>query len=72
MNAIALNARPSASFDAKLAQTKALLQQAAQEFAPALTLACSLGAEDMVLADLVTALTSLIPAHAQTIKNAAA
>ena len=56
MNAIALNARPSASFDAKLAQTKALLQQAAQEFAPALTLACSLGAEDMVLADLVNTL----------------
>ncbi len=63
MNAIALNARPSASFDAKLAQTKALLQQAAQEFArdagadaPALTLACSLGAEDMVLAHLVNTL----------------
>lgn len=63
MNAISLNARPSANFEEKLAQTKALLQQAAQEFArdpgagaPALTLACSLGAEDMVLAHLVNAL----------------
>ena len=63
MTAIALNARPSANFADKLAKSRAVLQEAAQEFsraagaaAPALTLACSLGAEDMVLAHLVNAL----------------
>jgi phosphoadenosine phosphosulfate reductase len=63
MSAVQLNAKASPSFDAKLAHTQALLQQAAHEFscdagtaAPALTLACSLGAEDMVLAHLVNAL----------------
>jgi len=63
MSAISLNARASASFDAKLAQTSALLQQAAADYAPSspgtaprITLACSLGAEDMVLAHLVNTL----------------
>ncbi len=63
MSAITLNAKASTTFAAKLAHTQALLQQAALEFArdagatsPALTLACSLGAEDMVLAHLVNAL----------------
>ncbi len=63
MNAISLNARASSNFEEKLAHTRNLLQQAAQEFArdpgatrPALTLACSLGAEDMVLAHLVNTL----------------
>jgi len=63
MSAISLNARASASFDAKLAQTSALLQQAASDYAPShadtaprITLACSLGAEDMVLAHLVNTL----------------
>lgn len=63
MNAVTLNARPSAGYADKLARTTALLQQAALEFArdpgataPALTLACSLGAEDMVLAHLVNTL----------------
>jgi phosphoadenosine phosphosulfate reductase len=63
MSAIQLNAKASPGFAAKLAQTQQLLQQGAQEFArepgataPALTLACSLGAEDMVLAHLVNAL----------------
>ena len=63
MNAISLNARPSPSFDAKLSETTALLQQAAVDYAPdspgaasRITLACSLGAEDMVLAHLVNQL----------------
>jgi len=63
MNAITLNARASADFAQKLAQTQALLQQAATDYAPAsagatsrITLACSLGAEDMVLAHLVNQL----------------
>jgi phosphoadenosine phosphosulfate reductase len=63
MNAISLNARASANFEEKLAHTRDLLTRAAHEFArdpgaarPALTLACSLGAEDMVLAHLVNAL----------------
>jgi len=63
MNAVALNARASATFDAKLAQTTELLQQAALDYtpsspgaAPSITLACSLGAEDVVLAHLVNQL----------------
>ena len=52
--AIALHARPSATFDAKLAETVALLRQAAQT-APA-TQASSLGAEDMVITHLINAL----------------
>ncbi|MDR3370112.1 phosphoadenylyl-sulfate reductase [Rhodoferax sp.] len=63
MSAIDLHARPSASFAAKLAQTIELLQQAALDYAPTapgaaprITLACSLGAEDMVLAHLVNQL----------------
>ena len=63
MSAIDLNARASDSFDAKLAETTALLQQAARDYAasnpfgpPRVTLACSLGAEDMVLAHLINQL----------------
>jgi phosphoadenosine phosphosulfate reductase len=63
MSAIDLNARPSPSFAAKLTQTTELLQQAALDYAPTttgdaprITLACSLGAEDMVLAHLVNQL----------------
>ena len=63
MSAIDLNARPSESFAAKLAQTTRLLQQAALDYAPTttgaaprITLACSLGAEDVVLAHLVNQL----------------
>ncbi len=52
LNAIGLNARASASFADKLAHTQALLRQAAQAHAGTLTLACSLGAEDMVLTHL--------------------
>ena len=68
MNAITLNARASSTFDAKLAETTALLQQAALDYAPSspgtsprITLACSLGAEDVVLAHLVNQLQLNIP-----------
>ena len=53
MKAFDLYARPSATFDARLAATQDLLRQAARDHAGTVTLACSLGAEDMVLADLV-------------------
>ncbi len=63
MGAIDLHARASKEFDVKLARTSALLQQIAADHArapgaaqPAVTLACSLGAEDMVLAHLVNSL----------------
>ncbi|HEY8908593.1 MAG TPA: phosphoadenosine phosphosulfate reductase family protein, partial [Rhodoferax sp.] len=63
MSAIDINARPSDSFATKLAQTTRLLQQAALDYAPTttgaaprVTLACSLGAEDVVLAHLVNQL----------------
>jgi phosphoadenosine phosphosulfate reductase len=63
MNATELNARPSINFATKLAETTRLLQQAAQDHAPAtdgaaprIALACSLGAEDIVLAHLVNQL----------------
>jgi phosphoadenosine phosphosulfate reductase len=60
MSAIELNARASANFAQKLTETQALLKQAAQDYAPTqvgdeprVTLACSLGAEDMVIAHLI-------------------
>lgn len=63
MSAIDLNARASGTYAQKLAETQALLQQAAQDYAPSstgaaprITLACSLGAEDMVLAHLINSL----------------
>jgi phosphoadenosine phosphosulfate reductase len=63
MSAVELNARASATFAQKLTETQALLQQAATDYAPTapgaeplITLACSLGAEDMVLAHLINTL----------------
>ncbi|WP_180130296.1 phosphoadenylyl-sulfate reductase [Rhodoferax sp. BLA1] len=63
MSAIDLNARASSTYADKLAETTALLQQAARDHAasapggaPRITLACSLGAEDMVLAHLINQL----------------
>ncbi len=60
MSAIELNARASASFSAKLEHTRQLLAQIALDYAaphgsaaPGVSLACSLGAEDMVLAHLI-------------------
>ena len=55
-----LHARASADFDAKLARTQALLQQAAREYRP-LTQASSLGAEDVVITHLIQALDLDIP-----------
>ena len=67
-SAISLNARASADFDAKLAETKALLQSAARDYAAAsagatalVTQASSLGAEDMVVTHLINALALDIP-----------
>ncbi len=63
MKATELHARPSVDFEAKLAHTESLLRQAASNYAPVLpagpalvSLACSLGAEDMVLAHLINRL----------------
>lgn len=63
MNAIELNARASADFDAKLAETVSLLQQAAHDYAPLaaggaprVSQASSLGAEDVVLSHLINTL----------------
>ena len=63
MSAIELNARASNDFDVKLLDAITLLQQAALDYAPLaagaaprVTLACSLGAEDMVIAHLINSL----------------
>ena len=63
MNAIELNARASADFDAKLAKTIAVLQQAALDYAPlsagsapSISQASSLGAEDVVISHLINSL----------------
>ena len=63
MSAIELNARPSADFDAKLAQTTEVVQQAARDYAatvaggsPRVTQASSLGAEDVVVSHLINSL----------------
>jgi len=63
MSAIDLNARASKDFDAKLAETTALLQQAAKDYAPLIvggasrvTQANSLGAEDVVVSHLINSL----------------
>ena len=60
MSAISLHARASKDFDAKVAETIALLKQSATDFAPAsecetplVTQASSLGAEDMVISHLI-------------------
>jgi len=53
MTAIALYARPSKDFDAKLAETVQLLRDAAAQHPGAIVQATSLGAEDMVITDLV-------------------
>jgi sulfate adenylyltransferase subunit 2 len=53
-------AQPSADFEAKLARSRALLQQAAHEFQP-LVQASSLGAEDVVIRHLIETLDLPIP-----------
>ena len=52
MSALTLYAKASADFEAKLAETKAVLLSAAKTFSP-LTQASSLGAEDMVITHLL-------------------
>jgi phosphoadenosine phosphosulfate reductase len=53
LSAVQLHARPSKEFDAKLAHTIAVLTSAASEHAGRIVQATSLGAEDMVLTDLI-------------------
>ena len=53
MSAIALYARAGAHFDERVAHAVATLQSAAAEHAGAIVQATSLGAEDMVLTDLI-------------------
>jgi len=53
MSAVALHARPSADYDAKLAHTVAVLTSAAAEHGAHLVQATSLGAEDQVLTHLI-------------------
>lgn len=73
--AISLHARPSAEYEARLAQTQALLVQAATQFAP-VTQASSLGAEDVVITHLINRLALDIPVfvldtgmlHAETLE----
>ncbi|HSV51590.1 MAG TPA: phosphoadenylyl-sulfate reductase [Burkholderiaceae bacterium] len=60
MGAIDLHARASADFEAKLAETIALLRRAATEFSP-VTQASSLGAEDVVITHLLNTLDLDIP-----------
>ena len=63
MSAIELNARASADFEAKLAETIAVLKQAALDYAanatggtPRISQASSLGAEDVVVSHLINSL----------------
>lgn len=53
MSAIALYARKTAQFDSRVANAIAVLKQAADEHAGQVVQATSLGAEDMVLTDLI-------------------
>jgi phosphoadenosine phosphosulfate reductase len=53
MSAIALYARKGAAFDARVASALAVLRQAAAEHPGKVVQATSLGAEDMVLTDLI-------------------
>jgi phosphoadenosine phosphosulfate reductase len=63
VSAVELSARPSVDFEVKLAKTKVLLQQAARDYAPLtageaarISQASSLGAEDVVVSDLINTL----------------
>jgi len=67
MSAIDLHAHPSTDFEAKLAQTRAVLQQAAADYrvadhdAAELTQASSLGAEDVVITHIANSLGLGLP-----------
>ncbi len=56
LSAIDLNAKASDGFAQKLAQAQATLRQASAEHGDKVTFACSLGAEDMVVAHLINSL----------------
>jgi len=56
VSAVDLHARPSAEFEARLAHTVATLQAAAVAYAGSIVQATSLGAEDMVITDLIARL----------------
>lgn len=58
--AVDLHARASSGFEAKLAETQALLIRAAADFSP-LTQASSLGAEDVVITHVINSLALDIP-----------
>ncbi len=60
MRAMDRRARASVGFEAKLTEAKELLQRAAAEFSP-MTQASSLGAEDVVITDLINSLQLDIP-----------
>jgi phosphoadenosine phosphosulfate reductase len=60
-SAIGLYARPSADFEAKLDATIELLKAAAEDHAGRIVQATSLGAEDMVVTDLIVRLGLGIP-----------
>ncbi len=53
MSAIALYARKTAGFEERLAETVALLKQAVDDFGASVLQSTSLGAEDMVITDLI-------------------
>ena len=53
MTAVQLHARPSESYETKLAHTTAVLTSAAAEHGVGIVQATSLGAEDMVITDLI-------------------
>jgi phosphoadenosine phosphosulfate reductase len=55
VRATALHARPSSRYDAKLAHARALLQATATAHGEGVVQATSLGAEDMVITDLISA-----------------
>ena len=54
MNAVLLYACATTGFDERVANTRALLQRAAAEHSGRIVQATSLGAEDMVITDLIT------------------
>jgi phosphoadenosine phosphosulfate reductase len=75
-SALSLYARETAEFGARVAHTTAILQSAASDHAGHIVLASSLGAEDMVLTDLIARHHLAIPVatldtgrlHAQTLQ----
>ena len=75
VNAISLYARPTAGFDPRIASALTLLRDAAQVHAGAIVFTTSLGAEDMVITDLIARNGLAIPLatletgklHAQTL-----